>query len=155
MSGSKYCSNYVWTLDFMAPWAGKRSVSDDHPLPGPWCPAHSGVSGWHCQSSAAGAAGHRLWADRPPLCRRSLTGTRQKRKKAMKERKERKYKEDKQTVARAHVCTRLQSICNTLNRGWPTAFVGRESSFRFSSHSWSCFFTLFMSDSCEVQRRKR
>lgn len=35
------------------------------------------------------------------------------------------------------------------------AFLGRESSFRFSSHSWSCFFTLFMSDSCEMSRSKQ
>lgn len=45
----------------------------DLSLPGPWCPAHSGVSGWRCQSSAAAVAERRLWADRPPPCRRSLT----------------------------------------------------------------------------------
>lgn len=134
-------------------WGG--GVSGDLSLPGPWCPAHSEVSGWHCRSSAAGAAERRLWADRPPLCRRSLTETRQEGKRGMKGRKERKHKEHKQKDVRVHVRTHLQSICKTLNRGWPTAFVGRESSFRFSSHSWSCFFTLFMSDSYVVKHRKQ
>lgn len=130
-------------------------VSGGLSLPGPWCPVHSEVSGWHCRSSAAGAAERHLWADRLPLCRRSLTETRQKGKTGMKGRRERKHKEHKRRDVRAHVCMRLLSICNTMNRGWPTAFVGRDSSFRFSSHSWSCFFTLFISDSCEVRHRKQ
>lgn len=132
----------------------ERGVSDLY-VPGPWCPARSEVSGWHCRSSAAGAAERRLWADRPPLCRRSLTETRQTGKTG-DERKEGKKAQRTQTDWRtcACVCTCLLSVSNTLNRGWPTAFVGRESSFRFSSHSWSCFFTLFISDSCEVRRRQ-
>lgn len=49
---------------------------------------------------------------------------------------------------RAHV----QSICHQHNG--PTALVGSESSFRFSSHSWSCFFTLFMRDSCSTKHKR-
>lgn len=105
----------------------------DLSLPGPWCPAHSGVSGWRCQSSAAAVAERRLWADRPPPCRRSLT-----------EAVRRGWKEGRKEGMRS-------PTEKWLSRGWPTALVGRESSFRFSSHSWSCFFTLFMSDSCGVK----
>lgn len=52
------------------------------------------------------------------------------------------------------VCICTCTFWNKINIVWPTAFAGRESSFRFSSHSWSCFFTLFMSDSCEVNHQK-
>lgn len=97
--------------------------------PGPWCPVHSEVSGWRCQSSAAGAAERRLWAGRRPPCRKSLTETR------------RGMKIEERTHTWGQTCT-----CRDPNG--PTALVGSESSFRFSSHSWSCFFTLFMRDSC-------
>lgn len=50
---------------------------------------------------------------------------------------------------------RAWSMSSKPESGWPMAFVGSESSFRFSSHSWSCFFTLFMSDSCEVEPREQ
>lgn len=101
---SLHSTTQVGTLDSIAQWRkwwlwlqGQRRkaevvvrggvVMGDLSLPGPWCPAHSAVSGWHCRSSAAGAAERRLWADRPPLCRRSLTEARWKErgKRGMKE----------------------------------------------------------------------
>lgn len=115
--------------------------NDDLSLPGPLCPAHSEVSGWRCQSSAAGAAEHRLWADKPPLCRRSLTETTQKTEK-------KEWRKGKRVCVSVYMS--VWSIYKEQNRDRPTAFEGRESSFRFSSHSWSCFFTLFIRDSCEV-----
>lgn len=102
-------------------WGG---VSGDLSLPGPWCPAHSEVSGWHCQSSAAGAAEHRLWADRPPLCRRSLTETRQKGKTGMKGRKERKHKEH--TNKGTYVCMCV-CVCDPSVIHWIEADLRRSS----------------------------
>lgn len=88
-------------------------------LPDPWCPAHSEVSEWHYQSSAAGAAVRHLWADRPPLCRRSLTETREKVKRAAwKEGRKESMRNTKQRLKRVHAfaCMCLWSICKKMEQ---------------------------------------
>lgn len=92
--------------------------------PCPWCPTHSAVSGWHCQSSVAAVVGHHLLVDMRPPCMRNLQGERH--------------------FLTIWLCVWAWNCLCARSKCVPVGFVGRDSSLRFSSHSWSCFFTLLM-----------
>lgn len=79
-------------------------------LPDPLCPTRSEASEWHCRFSAAAAGASRLWADRPPLCRRSLIGTRQDGGRGGGESEEGRITQTKRPIE----CTRVH--CGAINR---------------------------------------